>query len=641
MVLNEPSAVPKFTALQRRPERIGQVLIEAGFIDRSVLRKALFRKTNSRARVGEVLSSSGLVSDDIVTDAVAMQWNIGRVDLSTAPPDPDLMQHMDVRSCLRIGCVPWRVLDGVAIVVLSDPQKAEEAVIACALPHVRVAVAVATWDEIRSAIVAEHASRLEHAARNDCPEHMSCRNWRSRDVTRTAIIATATIAVFAWLWPVVSAWAILGWILLFNALNSAVRFLSAGAILFRQRPAAPMRGHGVTILAEHRPRPRVSIMVPLHREDLVLPALIGHIKALDYPQELLDIKLLVEEDDAITRDAIAAGGFARDVDVITVPRNKLTTKPRALNYGINFCHGEIIGILDAEDRPEPDQIKKVVEYLHTAPPDVAAVQGILDFYNYRRNWMARCFAIEYSMWFRVLLRGLRHLNLPIPLGGTTVYFRRRAIEELGGWDAHNVTEDADLGIRIARFGMKTEMMPSVTWEEANCAVIPWIKQRSRWLKGYLISWCVHMRNPRGLYRDLGFWQFLSVQTTFLGGVTAYLSIPVLWLTWFSILGFGLSEFLWAPAWVWHIVFGSMIVGNVATLLCMVVATIVRGTPSLSLWIPSVIAYWFIGMFATVKAFAETLTNPFYWDKTVHGTQSDQEMRRDTSPSSPIDNDSFV
>ena len=640
LFLNAPVRHPLFSGLQRRSERLGALLVSAGYIDRAILRKALVRKSNSRARIGEVLTQSGLVSEGTIADALALQWNLGRVDLRAHPPDHRLMNAMDIRACLRVGCVPWRMLNGVCIIAASDPTRAEDAVIACNLPHARVAIAVALWDEVREAIVARHAPRLEKEARTACPEHMSCRNWTGRHITRAAGIVVALCLAALILAPTLMIWLFLGWILVFNALTSAVRFLSAIAIL-RPKPPKPHRSADIAVLADHRVLPKVSIMVPLHREDLVLPALMGHINAMDYPRELLDIKLLVEEDDTITQNAIKSGGFQHQADVIIVPRNRLTTKPRALNYGINFCRGEIIGILDAEDRPATDQVRVVVDHLFTAPPDVAAVQGILDFYNCDRNWMSRCFTIEYSMWFRVLLAGHRMLDLPIPLGGTTVYFRRKAIEDLGGWDAHNVTEDADLGIRIARRGMKTEMIPTITWEEANCSFVPWIKQRSRWLKGYLISWAVHMRHPVKLYQELGFWRFWSVQTTFLGGVTAYLSIPFLWITGITLLGFGLTKILTAPAWIWALVFGSMILGNIATLICAVAALRNRGKRHLITWLPTMPIYWAIGMFATAKAFAETLTKPFYWDKTVHGTQSDQDTTKVTAPNSPIDNTSFV
>ena len=184
-----------------------------------------------------------------------------------------------------------------------------------------------------------------------------------------------------------------------------------------------------------------------------------------------------------------------------MPADALKTKPRAMNYALPFCRGDIVGVYDAEDRPDPGQIRAVVQHLQAAPPEVACVQGYLDFYNSADNWLSRCFTLEYAIWFRVVLLGVQRLGLPIPLGGTSVFFRRGVLEQIGAWDAHNVTEDADLGMRLARFGYRCEMIASTTWEEANCRVGPWIRQRSRWLKGYALTWATpHAPAGRALAR---------------------------------------------------------------------------------------------------------------------------------------------
>ena len=196
-----------------------------------------------------------------------------------------------------------------------------------------------------------------------------------------------------------------------------------------------------------------------------------------------------------TRDALERQALPGWVRVIPVPDAQLRTKPRALNYAMLFARGTVVGVYDAEDAPDPDQIHRVVACFHRGPPTLACVQGVLDFYNPRTNWLARCFTIEYASWFRVILPGMQRLGLAVPLGGTTLFFRRDILDRLGGWDAHNVTEDADLGIRLARHGYYTQLLDTVTQEEANCHVLPWIKQRSRWLKGYAVTWLVHMR-PR-------------------------------------------------------------------------------------------------------------------------------------------------
>src|SRR5690606_9418328 len=226
--------------------------------------------------------------------------------------------------------------------------------------------------------------------------------------------------------------------------------------------------------------------------------------------------------------------------VITVPRGTVKTKPRALNHALVYARGAIVGVYDAEDAPDPDQLMKVVSQFQRSGPEVACLQGVLDYYNPHTNWLSRCFTIEYATWFRLILPGIARLGLSVPLGGTTLFFRRSVLEELGGWDAHNVTEDADLGIRLARRGYRTELLDTVTGEEANCRAIPWIKQRSRWIKGYMMTWAVHMRQPALLWRQLGPRRFAGFQVMFLGSILQSLLAPLMWSFW--ILPFG----LWHP-----------------------------------------------------------------------------------------------
>jgi cellulose synthase/poly-beta-1,6-N-acetylglucosamine synthase-like glycosyltransferase len=290
-----------------------------------------------------------------------------------------------------------------------------------------------------------------------------------------------------------------------------------------------------------------------------------------------------------------------------------------MNYALDFAHGEVVGILDAEDRPAPDQLTRVAAALRAAPPEVACVQCQLSYYNASENWITRCFQIEYSIWFEVLLTGFQRLGLPIPLGGTSVYFRRRALEALGGWDAHNVTEDADLGMRLARRGMRCAVLDSVTGEEANCRAGPWIRQRSRWLKGYLLTWLSHMRAPLRLWRELGLRGFLGLNVLFLGAAATYLAMPLFWVS--VIGGLATGQSVWGPAipdWALWPLGVSLALGQAVMLGCAALATVRRGTPGLLVWVPVLPLYWTLGAAAAWKAVIEIAWAPYYWDKTRHG-----------------------
>ena len=189
-------------------------------------------------------------------------------------------------------------------------------------------------------------------------------------------------------------------------------------------------------------------------------------------------------------------------------------------------------------RPNPTRFTASLAAFADGPANLACVQGVLDFYNPGVNWLSRCFTIEYATWFRIILPGMQRLGLAVPLGGTTLFFPPRRSGKLGGWDAYNVTEDADLGIRLARHGYVTHLLPTVTYEEANCHILPWIKQRSRWLKGYAITWMVHMRQPASAVAAAWAWRFFGVQVLFLGTLVQFLLAPLLWSFWLMLLGFG-------------------------------------------------------------------------------------------------------
>jgi cellulose synthase/poly-beta-1,6-N-acetylglucosamine synthase-like glycosyltransferase len=365
-------------------------------------------------------------------------------------------------------------------------------------------------------------------------------------------------------------------------------------------------------------KPVVSVLIPMFKEETIAPELIKRLSRLTYPKSLLDIVLVVEEKDKKTQKALYEQSLPGWMRVVPVPDSDLKTKPRALNYAMRFTRGDIIGILDAEDAPAIDQIERVVETFHNAPHDVACVQGILDFYNTRSNWLSRCFTIEYATWFRIILAGAARLGFAIPLGGTTVYLRRHALIHVGAWDAHNVTEDADLGVRLARYHYKTVLLTTVTREEANNRMIPWIRQRSRWLKGYMITYLVHMRRPFRLLRDMGPWKFLGFQFFFLTTILQFTLAPALWFFWLVFFGIPTPFTDALPdAWVGGLL-ALFLLTELVSLLIGFVAVGRTQHEKLLHWVPTMLLYFPLGVFAAYKALSELVFKPFYWDKTRHG-----------------------
>lgn len=452
-------------------------------------------------------------------------------------------------------------------------------------------------------------------ARNYCPEKFSCRHFKINPRNPRWIVGLTIIIATIYVFPLTVLLGAMTWIMLANL---SVTILRISAIIATNRrkdiPSFLAQKGGLAPLLP----PRVTLLVPLFKEETVLPALIKNLISLEYPHDFLEIKLLLEEVDTVTHEALENITLPDFIDVLTIPKDWLQTKPKAMNYALPFCTGDIIGIYDAEDCPEPNQISKITNHFMTAPANVACVQGNLDFFNSRDNWMSRCFTIDYAMWFQVLLRGVQTLGIPIPLGGTTIFFRRQILIEIGGWDAHNVTEDAELGMRLARFGYRCEMVDTTTWEEANSAPISWIRQRSRWLKGYAMTWASHMRNPVVLWRELGPVGFVGFQVIMLSGLTSHLAAPLFLGLWASVFGIEIIPIATIPALFWIPFVIVMLIGELTMFIIATMAVWNKDKRHLLPYIVTLPIYWSLGAIASYKAIIEIVFAPFYWDKTSHG-----------------------
>jgi cellulose synthase/poly-beta-1,6-N-acetylglucosamine synthase-like glycosyltransferase len=365
--------------------------------------------------------------------------------------------------------------------------------------------------------------------------------------------------------------------------------------------------------------PMYTVLVPAYREPEVIGTLLANLDRIEYPRDRLDIKLLLEEDDAATYEAALEAGPGSHIEIIRVPDSRPKTKPKACNVGLGRARGSLVTVYDAEDRPEPLQLRRAVVAFGRASADVGCLQAKLSYYNADQNLITRWFTAEYDMWFGQLLPGVVASGAPLPLGGTSNHFRRDVLIGLGGWDAWNVTEDADLGIRLHRAGFRTQVLDSVTLEEANSDFINWEKQRSRWYKGYLQTWLVHMRHPRTLVRQLGLRGFVGFNL-FVGG-TPLLSLlnPLFWgmtLTWFVAAPAFIAALF--PAWLYYAALFCMVLGNAAIYYTSIVGARLTGRPSLVIASLAVPLYWAMMSIAALKALVQLLSSPSFWEKTVHG-----------------------
>jgi cellulose synthase/poly-beta-1,6-N-acetylglucosamine synthase-like glycosyltransferase len=365
--------------------------------------------------------------------------------------------------------------------------------------------------------------------------------------------------------------------------------------------------------------PTYTVLVAAYREAEVIPRTIAALESLDYPRDRIELKLLLEADDSETYAAAVATPRGPEIEIVRVPPAEPRTKPKACNFGLSLSRGELVTIFDAEDRPDPLQLRRAAVAFKRLDPKVACLQAKLHFHNVAQNLLTRWFAAEYVTWFSGVLPAVVALGAPVPLGGTSMHVRRAALEEVGGWDPHNVTEDADLGVRLARSGYHTEVLDSVTFEEANSDFINWTKQRSRWYKGYLQTWLVHMRDPVRLWRELGPAGFLGFN--FIVGSTPILALtnPPFWLlTWLWFLGRPSVIQELFPPWLFYPALFSLVVGNFIALYRGIVGVRLGGYPALvfvSLVAP---LYWLLMSIAAVRALIQLVVKPTFWEKTVHG-----------------------
>lgn len=416
--------------------------------------------------------------------------------------------------------------------------------------------------------------------------------------------------------------------------------------------------------------PVYTILLPLYKEANIAKKIIRNIGKLEYPADKLDVKLLLEEDDAETRGALEKAGLPPYCDVIIIPDSLPKTKPRACNYGLERAKGEFCVIYDAEDAPETDQLKKALAVFRRDKDNkVLCVQAKLNYFNAKTNLLTRLFTVEYSTYFDLTLSGYQLFRLPLPLGGTSNHFRTAILREVGPWDPFNVTEDCDLGLRIYEKGYRTKLVDSTTYEEANSHVGNWIRQRSRWVKGFIQTHLVHYRHPVQTVRRLGLYGaaggFLAVGGSAMMMLTNIIFWAIMLLYGLLLLhglahGQSLTDLLVGPhspesnyrgimlgshnIQAWPLVYygagenqfwaifsqlffaGSliMLISNLIFILIGVLACIKRKYYGL-IWAALLMPfYWVLISIAAWKGFIQIFTKPFYWEKTIHGLTDNNE-----------------
>ncbi|QIE56407.1 glycosyltransferase [Pikeienuella piscinae] len=600
--------------------RLGEILLAEGVIDRDALALSLIAQRDSRARIGEILVVRGGVDRSAVAAAAARQAGFEFIDLRFSSLDAALIRPEDIDLFIRERIAPWRIEAGVVIYVAATPDAAAARLAQRGGGSTDVAAVEAR--ALSRALIDACGPRLAERSAVRRPDARSLRSGAAGWQRGAAVAALTGAAALAVTRPDLA-------LALFLWSSAGVMIANGGlwgAALLAHPRARPQARKQTRESADFRPLPVVSLLVPLYHEPETAPLLLRSLSALDYPPELLDIKVILERDDSATLDALKALNPPPHVEILIAPDGAPRTKPRALNFALDFARGAFIGVYDAEDRPAPDQIRKIAAQFTAEAPDVACIQARLGYYNATENWLTRCFEIEYASWFDAMLPGLFGLGMPIPLGGTSLFIRREALETAGGWDSHNVTEDADLGMMLARAGLKTALSDSLTEEEASSRPGAWIRQRSRWLKGYLSTWVTHMRRPVELLADLGAWRFIGFNLILLCAVLGYLLLPWLWLA--SLAGFWVNlRAAGAGAAT-----DALVITTSAVLPIMFAAAAFglwrRDRLNLVGWVLTLPLYWAFGAAAAYLALWELVSAPSKWRKTRHGVgRIAAELRR--------------
>lgn len=366
--------------------------------------------------------------------------------------------------------------------------------------------------------------------------------------------------------------------------------------------------------------PVYTVLLPVYDEPTIVTNLINGVGRLDYAKDKLEILLLIEEDDVATQTALL-GADLQSTRIVVVPHSLPKTKPKACNYGMSLpdLRGEYVTIYDAEDIPDPLQLRRAVVGFRRVSPEIGCLQARLGYFNERQNLLTRWFSLEYDQWFGVVLPAVERAKCVVPLGGTSNHMPTAVWRAIGGWDEFNVTEDADLGVRLARHGFRTLILDSTTLEEANSDVVNWIRQRSRWYKGYLQTMLVHLRNPTQLRREIGTMATLRM-INMTGGVPLTSAFNLVF--WFSMLVWvlGRPDFIAAlfPPLTYYVCLALFLIGAPLSVFAGLVVTQALGKPYL--WWAALLAplYWILQSVAALKAIYQLLFRPFYWEKTVHG-----------------------
>jgi cellulose synthase/poly-beta-1,6-N-acetylglucosamine synthase-like glycosyltransferase len=581
-------------------------------------------QAQSGGELSWILASMGVVTRRTLYETLAEFYGVPLVrDIERMRTNVDigLIEKMTYEDVIRYEFMPFSLEGGVLVIATSHPQNA--AAHAFALERYGAAtIAELLISDLDLTLVASRTFRdtmIDHAVMSNFHRNPEQSARRVFTLPQIVVLCTMLAALVAWGYFDVRSMliAIIGLLQVFFLASVAFKVVLsiAGA---QNEISQPVSAAEIAALRDDD-LPVYTVLVPVYKEPEVVGQLIAGLKGIDYPQHKLDVMLLLEEDDVRTLEAAKDARPPANWRFIVVPNRQPRTKPKACNYGLAFAHGEYLVIYDAEDIPEASQLKMAVCAFRKNPSDYVCFQAALNYFNATENVLTRMFTLEYSYWFDYLIPGLDRLNLPIPLGGTSNHFDVGKLRTLGGWDPFNTTEDADLGIRASAEKYRIGFINSTTFEEANADLGNWIRQRSRWVKGYMQTFLVYWRHPLALIRTIGLKNFLAFNL-FIGGTPlTFLASPPLWglFVFWLLTRSHLVEPLFPDA-VLYLALANLLIGNFLGIYLNMIAIYLRKNYALMPYALLNPIYWLFHSIAAYKALGQLFTKPFYWEKTQHG-----------------------
>lgn len=623
------SPIPKHTATPDIPPpandapsatkahyKLGEIFCAKGWLDAETLQHTLTLQQQQKQPLGKLLTATNTISPLQLRDALAIQHRLPVVDLLKMPPDISVCNADHRQAYFTRGLIPWRMRKGRLVMALSNPCPEH---MQWAKQHygTDITFAITSPRDIQHALTElfshEDSTEAQMLLHREQPRYSALRQHSKMQqlftlcglggiVLTLAFFPQSALLAFALVLSVFYALTLIFKAVLFSVGQHSKHYHTT----VRQLPDKHL--------------PIYTVLVPLYKEQRSLKQMMHALNALDYPKAKLDVKLIVEADDTETVEALKALQPPHFCEIIHVPVSFPRTKPKACNYAVRFARGELVTIFDAEDVPDPQQLRKAASFfLLSDDQNTHCVQARLNYYNRDTNLLTKLFSIEYGCWFNYMLKGLSRLGIPLPLGGTSNHMPLQTLRHVHAWDPHNVTEDADLGMRIALYGGGTALLDSTTEEEAPHRLYNWLRQRSRWIKGYMQTYLVYMRHPIQLFQQLGPVGFLGFQLFIGGPIAVFLLSPFLWLL-APLWAFGIVEIAHSPAIdtlenliVFNLCFGIAIHVWHALIVCRD-----EGWNAMGLAIITYPLYWLLHSVASFRALWQLVFNPYYWEKTTHG-----------------------